>query len=456
MNLKTYKEQIPAAARFIMERLQASGYEAYLVGGAVRDLILGRQPGDYDITTNALPEETEAVFRDFGTLEIGKAHGTIGVIVDHKAYEVTTYRVDGEYTDHRRPDAVTFTRSLEQDLERRDFRINAVAMDLNGNLRGAPGYEEDFARRQICAVGNPVQRFEEDALRILRGVRFAAQLGYEIEANTGRAIHEKKHLLRQISPERIRVEIEKTLTAPNPLPVLREYRDVFAEVIPELRETFDFNQQNPFHCYDVYEHILHVVGNVPPEPVLRLAALFHDIGKPRCFVVKENWGHFYGHEQVSAEMAEAILKRLRYDRKTVKDVTELVASHGYVFNRTEKYVRRRLNQLGEEQLMRLIDLERGDVLSQAEHVRKERAAAIDAFRELVQTVAEKEGVLKRKDLAIDGRDVLELGVPRGPEVGRVLDEILDRVLEGDLENRREVLLEAAEEWKKRGCRINNK
>ena len=442
MNLMTYKEQIPATARFIMERLQASGYEAYLVGGAVRDLILGRQPGDYDITTNALPEETEAVFRDFETLEIGKAHGTIGVIVDHKAYEVTTYRVDGEYTDHRRPDAVTFTRSLEQDLERRDFRINAVAMDLEGNLRGVPGYEEDFARRQICAVGNPVQRFEEDALRILRGVRFAAQLGYEIEANTGRAIHEKKHLLRQISPERIRVEIEKTLTAPNPL--------------PELRETFDFNQQNPFHCYDVYEHILHVVGNVPPEPVLRLAALFHDIGKPRCFVVKENWGHFYGHEQVSAEMAEAILKRLRYDRKTVKDVTELVASHGYVFNRTEKYVRRRLNQLGEEQLMRLIDLERGDVLSQAEHVREERAAAIDAFRELVQIVVEKEGVLKRKDLAIDGRDVLELGVPRGPEVGRVLDEILDRVLEGDLENRREVLLEAAEEWKKRGCRINNK
>ena len=177
MNLKTYKEQIPAAARFIMERLQASGYEAYLVGGAVRDLILGRQPGDYDITTNALPEETEAVFRDFGTLEIGKAHGTIGVIVDHKIYEVTTYRVDGEYTDHRRPDAVTFTRSLEQDLERRDFRINAVAMDLDGNLWGVPGYEEDFARRQICAVGNPVQRFEEDALRILRGVRFAAQLG---------------------------------------------------------------------------------------------------------------------------------------------------------------------------------------------------------------------------------------------------------------------------------------
>ena len=436
---------IPAAARQIMARLESCGYEAWLVGGCVRDLLLGREPGDYDITTSALPDETQAAFPDCGTLEIGKAHGTIGVIWDHQIYEVTTYRVDGEYTDCRHPDQVRFTRSLEEDLQRRDFTINAIAINLRGEMVGAAGFREDLQRQRLRAVGDPSQRFREDALRIMRGIRFASQLGFAIEERTAAAIHKDRELLRAIAVERIQTELNKLLLGPAAEPVLREYRDVLAVFIPELAATFDFDQQNPYHCYDVYEHCIHAVSNAPKTVVLRLAALLHDIGKPSCFLLKANWGHFYGHEQASAEMAHQILRRLKYDRKTISQVTELIDCHGYVFNRTEKYVRRRLNQLGEEQLLNLIALERADVLSQAEHVREERVKNLDAFRELVEEVIAKRSVLCRKDLKLNGRDLLQMGIPQGPEVGRVVQIIFDRVIDGELPNERDVLLKAASE-----------
>lgn len=437
---------IPSGARIILYRLQEAGYEAYLVGGFVRDTLIGRTPSDCDITTNARPEETQQVFHNCPTQEIGKAHGTIGVIMD-KLYEVTTYRVDGEYTDGRHPDGVTFTRSLKEDLLRRDFRINAVAMDLDGNIQGVPGYEEDFRNHQITAVGNPDKRFQEDGLRIMRGVRFAAQLGYTIEENTAEAIHKNRHLLSNIAAERIRVELDKTLMASNPAPILRQFRDVFAQVIPELAETFDFQQNNPYHCYDVYEHILHVVENIPPERELRLAALFHDIGKPRCYTEDRGRGHFYHHEQVSADMTRTIMKRLRYDRKTSETVTQLVEVHGRVFNRTKKYARRQLSQLGEEQTLRLIALERADVQSQAPEYRRERIRHIDEFHRIVEQVAEEEGAFKVTDLAVKGTDLLALGIPQGPGIGEVLDSLFLRVLEEELPNRREKLLQAVrEDW----------
>ncbi len=437
---------IPIGARTIMERLERAGYEAYLVGGFVRDTLIGREPSDCDITTSATPEETEAVFRDYPTQEIGKAHGTIGIIVQGELYEMTTYRVDGTYSDGRHPDGVTFTRSLKEDLLRRDFRINAVAMDLNGNIQGVAGYEEDLKEHRITAVGNPDARFQEDALRIMRGLRFAAQLGYSIEENTAAAIHRNRQLLQNIAAERIRVELDKTLTAPNPAPVLREFRDVFAQVIPELAETFDFNQNNPYHCYDVYEHILHVVEHIPGSRELRLAALFHDIGKPRCYTEDRGRGHFYHHEQVSADMTKTILKRLRYDRKTIETVTQLVKVHGRVFSPTCKYARRQLSQLGEEQTLRLIALERADVQSQAPEYRRERVRHIDEFRRIVEQVAEEEGALKVTDLAVKGTDLLALGIPQGPAIGDVLNLLLEKVLNGELSNQREVLLQAVEEW----------
>lgn len=435
---------IPSGARIILYRLQEAGYEAYLVGGFVRDTIIGREPSDCDITTNARPEETQKVFQNYPTLEIGKAYGTIGVIIE-KLYEVTTYRVDGTYTDGRHPDGVTFTRSLKEDLLRRDFRINAIAMDLNGNIQGVPGYEEDLRNHRITAVGNPDKRFQEDAIRIMRGVRFAAQLDYEIESNTADAIHRNRHVLSNIAAERIRVELDKTLMAPNPAPVLRQFRDVFAQVIPELAETFDFNQNNPYHCYDVYEHILHVVENIPPERELRLAALFHDIGKPRCYTEDQGRGHFYHHEQVSAGMARTIMKRLRYDRKIIEIVIQLVEAHGRVFSPTCKYARRQLSQLGEEQTLRLIALERADVQSQAPEYRRERVRHIDEFHRIVEQVAEEEGSFQIKDLAVKGTDLLALGIPQGPAIGELLYRLFLRVLEEELPNRRDELLQAVKE-----------
>lgn len=443
MNLK---DKIPSSAVTILATLERAGYEAYLVGGAVRDLVLGREPSDYDITTNALPDETQAVFADCATLEIGKAHGTIGVIMNHDIYEVTTYRVDGEYTDSRHPDQVRFTRSIEEDLKRRDFTINAMAMDLRGNITEVENASRDLERHQICAVGDPTKRFQEDALRILRGLRFASQLDFTLEESTGQAIRENGYRLLEIAPERIQQEMNKLLCGKNPIPSLREYRDVMGVIIPELKASFDFDQRNPFHCYDVYEHSLHVVSQVPATVVLRWAALLHDVGKPSCFTVKENWGHFYGHEQVSGEIAQRILERLRYDRKTIRQVTELIDCHGYVFNRTEKYARRRLNQLGEEQLKNLIALERGDVLSQAEDVREERARKIQDFAELADQVIQQEGVMKRRDMKISGRELLEMGVPEGPEVGRILGELFEQVLDGTLPNEREILRQKGMEY----------
>ncbi len=446
---------IPEQAVKIMSRLETHGYEAYLVGGCVRDMLLGREPSDYDITTSALPDETQAAFADCVTLEIGKAHGTIGVIMNHDIYEVTTYRVDGEYTDSRHPDQVRFTRSIEEDLKRRDFTINAIAMDLRGNVIGVENSIPDLENRILRAVGDPSQRFREDALRIMRGTRFASQLGFNIEEKTAAAIHKDRELLRAIAAERIQTELNKLLLGPAAEPILREYRDVLAVFMPEIETTFDFEQQNPYHCYDVYEHCIHAVSKAPKTVVLRLAALLHDIGKPACFQLKEGWGHFYGHEQASAEMAHQILKRLKYDRKTISQVTELIDCHGYIFNQTEKYARRRLNQLGEEQLLNLIALERADVLSQAEFVREERTKKLDAFRELVEEVIAKESVLSRGGLELSGRDLLQMGIPEGPEIGRIMQIIFDRVIDGELPNERDVLIDAAREVIKRNSDGND-
>lgn len=445
--------EIPEDVAAIMTHLEEKGYEAYLVGGCVRDMQIGRVPSDYDITTNASPEEIEAAFSGERTLDIGRKHGTITVVRNGTGYEITTYRVDGKYSDHRRPDTVRFTRSLTEDLKRRDFTVNAMAMDLRGEIIGVAHSREDLTNGVIRAVGDPDRRFEEDALRILRGLRFAAQLTYTVEEETAASLHRNRNLLRDISAERIRAELDKILVAPNGVPILREFRDVFAVVLPELEPGFDFDQQNPFHCYDVYEHILHAVEQTPPDIVIRLAALFHDVGKPACFIVKDGWGHFYGHEGVSAEMADQAMRRLRYDNRTRQDVTELIRVHGTVFQLSEKYARRKLNQLGEAQLYRLIALERADVSAQAEAVRRDRIAQIDVFRGIVGNVLAEEACFGRKDLAVNGNDLREAGIPQGPEIGRILQKLLDAVIDGAIPNDREALLQAAREFGQRDAEI---
>lgn len=439
--------QIPAGAEFILEQLSRGGYEAYLVGGCVRDTLLERIPGDYDITTSAMPDETEACFSDVefeghtvSLADYGRQHGTIVVVIDGECYEVTTYRVDGEYSDGRHPDNVSFTRNIEDDLSRRDFTINAMAMGADGSVIDMFNGLADLKQGIIRAVGDPDTRFGEDALRIMRAVRFAAQLGFEIDDATAESVMRNRELLSNISAERIRVELCKTLKSNGATSILRKYRELFVSVIPEIAEMFDFEQHNPYHCYDVWEHTLHVVDAMPGDEVLRLAGLLHDIGKPRSFVMKDGWGHFYGHEEESARMAEQILRRLKFDNATIADVVTVIEAHSAVFNATPKYARRKLNQLGERRLKMLIDLERADVAAQAYEVREDRIRNIDEFARIVDEVIESGQCFSMRDLKVNGKDVLACGVKPGPKVGQILSEILELVIAGEAANDRAILL----------------
>ncbi len=438
--------QLPEEVIRITGMLESAGYEAYLVGGCVRDILLGRGPSDYDITTDAVPDEVERIFCDFKTVTVGKEHGTVGVAMHGKLYEITTYRVDGKYEDHRRPDEVSFTRSLEEDLKRRDFTVNAIAMDAAGNVVDKVGGVADLKAKRLRTVGAARERFSEDALRIMRGIRFEAALGFDLDEEAVKAANELAPDLGRISVERIRVEFDKMLVSPGAGKALRKYRDIIATVIPEIREMFDFDQHNPYHDYDVYEHSVIAVENVPADITLRLAALFHDIGKPSCFVVKDGWGHFYGHERRSAEIAKVIMRRLKYDRKTTEAVTDLISKHGTIFTLDERYAARKIARIGEDTLYGLIALERADVSAQAEWVRQERIDYIDRFEGIIDDVIARESCFKIKDLEINGRDLIDIGFSQGPGIGMALNALFERALSGELKNDREVLLAEAKKF----------
>ena len=350
--------QIPEFVKNVLDALETAGYEAWCVGGCVRDALLGRIPEDWDVTTSALPEET---LRLFGSCAIptGLQHGTVTVRSGSHSIEVTTYRVDGAYRDHRRPESVTFTCSLKEDLKRRDFTVNAMACDLRGELRDPFGGQEDLKAGILRCVGDPDRRFGEDALRILRGMRFAAVLGFGVEPATAKSIHRNKGLLANIAVERIWVELSKLLCGKSAAAVLREYPDVLGVFWPEVLEMVGFNQKNPHHCYDVWEHSLHAMEVVPSELVLRCSALLHDVGKPLCFTEDEaGIGHFYGHGAISRDTAEAMLRRLKTSNELRESVVRLVEWHDREIPRTEKGVRRALRHLGETDFRRLLALNR--------------------------------------------------------------------------------------------------
>ena len=433
---------MPEIVGQVLTALEGAGYEAWCVGGCVRDTLLGRHPGDWDVTTNALPEETMAVFgeRAFPT---GLQHGTVTVRVAHQTVEITTYRVDGEYHDHRRPDRVTFTRSLEEDLARRDFTVNAMALDLRGNLRDPFGGRKDLERGVLRCVGDPDRRFEEDALRILRGLRFAAVLGLSVDPATGVSIHRHGELLRDIAVERIQVELFKLLCGGHAAEVLREYVDVTGVFWPELLPMVGFDQRNRHHCYDVWEHTLHALEAVPADPVLRCTMLLHDIGKPACFTVDEKGsGHFYGHPEVSRDLADGMLHRLKCGTAFRETVVRLVAWHDRDISRTERGLRRALRALGEEDLRRLIAVKRADNLAQAPEFR-DTQAEIDRAETIMEELLAENACVSLKQLAVNGRDLMELGLS-GPTVGQTLSELLDAVVDGKLPNERSALLEQAE------------
>ncbi|MGI6736372.1 MAG: CCA tRNA nucleotidyltransferase [Anaerovoracaceae bacterium] len=441
------KIQLPDKVRTLIAVLEEHGYAAYAVGGCVRDRLLGREPQDWDLCTAATPEEMEHCFAGFHVEETGLQHGTLTVVLDHEPFEITTFRIDGTYRDHRRPDAVTFTDSLTEDLRRRDFTINAMACSDRTGLVDPFGGQRDLAAGTVRCVDDPARRFSEDALRILRCVRFAAVLDFAIEEKTAAEMLEQCDSLQLIAAERQRVELVKLLCGRAAAAVMRQYREVIAAVVPEMRPAFDCDQQNDFHIYDVWEHILHTVDAIPAQPLLRLAAFFHDIGKPACkTVTDEGWGHFYRHERVGAKITDAVMRRLHFDNRTRETVVELVARHGIVFRSGGKQPHRLLVRLGEEQLRRLIELERADVRSQAPQCVDERLRNIDAFTADVERVIREENCFSLRDLAVDGNDIIAVGVPRGPQVGRVLRRLLDDVIEGKVNNDKVSLLRAVKNY----------
>ena len=429
---------LPEFVKNVLGKLEEAGYEAWCVGGCVRDMLLGREPGDWDVTTSALPEETMAVFGE-AALPTGLKHGTVTVRTAEGGIEITTYRLDGSYRDHRRPDSVTFTTSLEEDLCRRDFTVNAMAVNLQGELRDPYGGQEDLRNKILRCVGEPDCRFREDALRILRGLRFAAALELTVEPATAKSIHDNCGLLENIASERIQTELFKLLMAPGAVPILREYPDVIGVFWPEILPMVGFDQRNRHHCYDVWEHTLHALEATPRDLILRCVVLLHDIGKPRTFSVGvEGDGHFNGHPNVSRDMADEMLRRLKCSNDFRETVVLLVEWHDRDIPKTERSVRRAVRVLGEENFRRLLTIKRSDNKGQAPKYWG-RQEEISLLEEILEGILERDACFSMKDMAVNGRDMMALGLS-GHEIGEMLSCLLEQIIEGELPNEREKLL----------------
>lgn len=431
-------------ARLVLDRLHENGYEAYVVGGSVRNMMLGMSVDDFDITTNALPNETKSLFPDFTVVETGIKHGTVTVVINGENVEITTYRTEGEYTDSRHPDRVEFTTSLELDLSRRDFTVNALAYDGEITVVDLFGGEEDIKNKVIRAIGNPYERFNEDALRILRAVRFSSVLGFDIDAKTKEAMLECKHLLHKISKERIAVEINKFLCGKNVKNALLDNWEIIAEIIPEIAKMRGFDQKNRHHIYDILTHTAVAIENTLPITHLRLAALLHDTGKIYTVSSDENGEqHFYAHPHKSEEIARRYLNEYKYDNFTKDRVCLLVKIHDTVVEENKIYIKKRLNRIGKEAFFELINLQRAD--NKAQNPVYDRTAHFDAVCEIAKRVLSEAECFSLKDLKVNGRDLMEAGFPKGALLGKILDYLLKEVIEERLENNKECLLKVAKD-----------
>ena len=435
---------IPKGAAFVLDRLQASGFQAYVVGGCVRDSLLGREPKDWDVCTDALPEEMQHVFRGLHVIETGLKHGTLTVMLDHEPYEVTTFRVDGEYTDHRHPDQVRFVKDVVDDLARRDFTVNAMAWNPQTGLVDAFGGQEDLLEGVIRCVGEPEKRFGEDALRIMRALRFASVYGLRIEKYTAQAIHRLKETLAGVAAERIRVELAKLLCGQDAGQILRAYSDVIFAILPKLAPMYGFDQRTPYHAYDVWEHTVRTLENAPANETLRLTMLLHDSGKPAVFTVDESGvGHAWEHHKASVDIARQVLKYLRVDNATRDRVLLLVEHHDWPLSTERTLLKRRLNRLGEEALYQLIEVQRADALGKGTEPVAEIEARTVAIRQALTALIAEHPCVTLVDMAVNGRDLMAEGIARGRQLGEMLNWLLNEVLNDRLPNEREALLCAA-------------
>lgn len=442
---------IPVRAQAIIDTLAAAGYEAYVVGGCVRDSILGREPQDWDITTSAKPEQVKALFPR--TIDTGLQHGTVTVMQGREGFEVTTYRIDGKYEDGRHPSEVIFTPDLKEDLKRRDFTINAMAYSERAGLVDLFGGMGDIRRGIVRCVGDPLERFGEDALRILRAVRFSAQLGYGIDSGTKEGIRKLASSLQKISAERIQTELVKLITSDHPDELRTAWELGVTKVFfPEFDVAMETEQNHPHHMYTVGEHTLHSLIYVRPDKRLRLAMLLHDIGKP-CTLERDEAGvtHFYGHPAAGEKIAETFLRRLKFDNDTIHEVCKLVLYHDYGNSVTPDMgiVRRAVNQIGEDAFPELFEIKRADVLAQSGYLRQEKLELIHRWQELYRQIREQNQCVSLKDLAVNGSDLIEAGWKPGKELGMVLQKLLDLVLEEPQRNRAEILLAEAEKYKEK-------
>ena len=434
------KINMPQAVKEIIATLQQNNFEAYAVGGCVRDSILGREPNDWDITTSASPEEVKALFRR--TIDTGIEHGTVTIMIDKVGYEVTTYRIDGKYEDGRHPTEVTFTRNLKEDLLRRDFTINAMAYNDTDGLVDIFGGLEDIERKVIRCVGDPRARFTEDALRLMRAVRFAAQLGYTIEEETREAMKEIAGNLKKISAERIQVELVKTLVSPNPFMMKDAYELGLTKIfMPEFDLAMETEQHNRHHMYTVGEHSLVATGHIRADKVLRLTMLMHDFGKPLCITTdEEGIDHYYGHPAKSEEMAKEILHRLKFDNDTIRKVCILIRHHDERIVSGVKYMRRAIARIGEEAFPELFEVQEADISAQSEYKKDTKLANLEANRKDYEEICAKSQCVSKATLAVSGKDLIACGMKPGKEIGAVLDAMLQDVIESPEHNEKEYLL----------------
>lgn len=434
------KIQPPQFAEAVLDRLLFKGCDAFFVGGCVRDSLMGRIPQDWDITTAATPEQVISCFEGYHVIPTGLKHGTVTIVVEGEPVEVTTYRVDGAYSDHRRPDSVFFTASLQEDLARRDFTINAMAWNPQAGLQDFFGGKQDLQDGVVRCVGDASTRFQEDALRILRGARFACVLGFAIEAETAMAMTALCGLLTEVSAERIAAELVKALSGPRFGTIFSQHPELLTQIIPEMEPCVGFAQHNPAHTKDVYGHILQAVDAGQGE-VVRLTLLLHDIEKPSCFSMDSSGvGHFYGHGSRSADTAAQVLTRLRFPQATINRVQTLIARHDAVISPEQKAVRRWLRRLGEEPFRQLLEVQAADNVAKSPEFQQQNLDHVDQVRAVLEEVLAEEQCYSLRDLAVKGEDLAAAGVPRGPEMGKLLQKLLDLVVEGEVPNTREALL----------------
>lgn len=435
------KQTIPQDVADIIQRLNHNGFEAFAVGGCVRDFVMGLPPHDWDLCTSALPEQTISCFCDHTIHPIGIQHGTILLMHNQEGYEITTYRTDGSYTDHRHPDGVTFVRSLREDLMRRDFTMNAMAYHPEKGLVDLFGGQADLNAHVIRCVGDPTQRFQEDALRILRALRFASRYGFSIDPATGQAMKEQAHLLQFVAGERILTELKGFFLGQNAGTLLQQYREVFAVLFPELVPMFDHPQYNPHHCYDIWEHTCHAVAGVPNSDLLGFTMLFHDSGKPARFTRDQDGvGHFKGHPIVSAQLAEQALNRLHCDTKSRDTIVTLIEWHDRIRQFTPKTVRRMLSTLGKERTQLLFRVMNADIHAQSPALMPDKLASLAEGQRILSDLLEQEGCITLQTLAVKGRDLMAIGYPAGISLGETLNALLQAVLDGDCPNDRDALL----------------